>query len=421
MHDAQTFTSILATLVAVIIATKLAGALAQRVGQPAVLGELAAGVVLGVSALGLIEPGEPVLSTFAELGVLILLFEIGLHTEISALGRVAREATAVGIVGVVLPFAGGYTVATVLGLTTLQAIVCGAALTATSIGISARVLSDLGQLHTPEGRVVLGAAVLDDVLGLVMLSVVTTLAGGAGVSLPGVVRTTLVAFGFIAAAIVLGRLIVPPVFHLIERIEVAGTLGLFGLAFAFTMAWLADRAGSALIIGAFAAGLVLHRTSQRVLVERATTEIGHFFVPVFFAYVGASVDVRTFADPAILLVGGLLIAVGIVGKFAAGYAPWWFAGDKRVVGAAMIPRGEVGLIFAQMGLATRVLTVPLFSALTLMVMVTTFVAPPLLQRIAKRGVPDAEDRPGAGGVDDLVVGSRRQASELPSKRGTPDS
>ena len=407
MHDAQTFTDVLATLVAVIIATKLAGALAQRVGQPAVLGELLAGVLLGVSALGLIERGDPVLSTFAELGVLILLFEIGLHTEIAALGRVAREAIAVGVVGVALPFAGGYGVALALGLTTLQAIVCGAALTATSIGISARVLSDLGQLHTPEGRVVLGAAVLDDVLGLVILSVVSALAGGAAVSLPGVVRTTLIAFGFIAAALALGRLLAPPVFRAIERIEIAGTLGLFGLAFAFTMAWLADRAGSALIIGAFAAGLVLHSTPQRLLVERATTEIGHFFVPVFFAFVGASVDVRAFADARILLIGVLLITVGVLGKFVAGYAPWWFTGDKRVIGAAMIPRGEVGLIFAQMGLATQILTVPLFSALTLMVMVTTFIAPPLLQRIAKRGLPDAEDHPGAGGVDDLVAGARR--------------
>jgi len=407
MHDTQTFTDVLATLVAVIIATKLAGALAQRVGQPAVLGELLAGVLLGVSALGLIERGDVALSTFAELGVLILLFEIGLHTELRALARVAREATAVGLVGVALPFAGGYGVALLLGLTTLQAIVCGAALTATSIGISARVLSDLGQLHTPEGRVVLGAAVLDDVLGLIILSIVSALAGGAAVSVPAVLRTTFVAFAFIAAALALGRLLAPPVFRVIERIEIAGTLGLFGLAFAFTMAWLADRAGSALIIGAFAAGLVLNSTPQRTLVERATTEIGHFFVPVFFAYVGASVDVRSFGDPAILLVGGLLIAVGIVGKFAAGYAAWWFRGDKRVVGAAMIPRGEVGLIFAQMGLATGVLTVPLFSALTLMVMVTTFVAPPLLQRIAKHGLPDSEDRPGAGGVDDLVVGARR--------------
>ena len=407
MHDAQAFTSILATLVAIIIATKLAGALAQRVGQPAVLGELLAGVLLGVSALGLIEPGDVVLSTFAELGVLILLFEIGLHTEIAALGRVAREAAAVGLVGVILPFAGGYAVALLLGLTTIQAIVCGAALTATSVGISARVLSDLGQLHTSEGRVVLGAAVFDDVLGLVILSVVTSLAAGTTVSLPSIAVKTLVAFGFIAAALVLGRVLAPPLFRVIERIEIAGTLGLFGLAFAFTMAWLADRAGSALIIGAFAAGLVLHATSQRALVERATTEIGHFFVPVFFAFVGASVDIRTLADTGILLIGVLLTVVGIVGKFLAGYAPWWFTGDKRVIGAAMIPRGEVGLIFAQMGLALQVLTVPLFSALTLMVMITTFVAPPLLKVIAKRGQPDAENRPGAGGVDDLVAGARR--------------
>lgn len=405
MHD---FPQTLATLVAIIIATKLAGALVQRVGQPTVLGELLAGVILGTSLLGIVQPGDEVISTLAELGVLILLFEIGLHTELAALGRVWRAAGSVGTVGVVLPFAGGYAVAVLLGLTTLQAIVCGAALTATSIGISARVLADLGQLQTPEGRVVLGAAVFDDVIGLIILSVVSTLADGQELSVGGIVWKTVVAFGFIAAALFVGRLLVPPIFRLIERIEVAGTLGLFGLAFAFALAWLAEVAGSALIIGAFAAGLVLHQTPQRKLVERATTEIGHFFVPVFFAFVGAAVDVRTFGELNILLIGGALILVGVLGKYLSGYAALSFDGDRRVVGAAMIPRGEVGLIFAQMGLSRGVLTVPLFSALTLMVMVTTFIAPPLLKHLAVHRAPDREDRPGSGGVDDLVAGAERR-------------
>lgn len=413
MHD---FPQTLATLIAIIVATKLAGALVQRVGQPTVLGELLAGVILGTSLLGIIQPGDEVISTLAELGVLILLFEIGLHTELAALGRVWRAAGSVGIVGVVAPFAGGYAVAVMLGLTTLQAIVCGAALTATSIGISARVLADLGQLQTPEGRVVLGAAVFDDVIGLIILSVVSTLADGQGLTVGGIVWKTVVAFGFIAAALFVGRLLVPPVFRMIERIEVAGTLGLFGLAFAFTLAWLAEIAGSALIIGAFAAGLVLHQTPQRKLVERATTEIGHFFVPVFFAYVGAAVDVTTFADVHILMVGGALIVVGVLGKYLSGYAALSFTGDRRVVGAAMIPRGEVGLIFAQMGLSRGVLTVPLFSALTLMVMVTTFIAPPLLKHLAVHRAPDRDDRPGSGGVDDLVAGAERRM--VPDRRAT---
>jgi Kef-type K+ transport system membrane component KefB len=406
------FAETLATLVAIIIATKVAGALVLRIGQPTVLGELLAGVILGTSVLGIIEPSDNVIHTIAELGVLILLFEIGLHVELRALGRVWRPAGAVGLAGIILSFAAGFFAAELLGLPLLPAVLCGAALTATSIGISARVLSDLGRLHTNEGRVILGAAVFDDIVGLIILSVVAGLAGGEELTVAGVAWKTFVAFGFIGAAVVVGRMLVPPVFRFIERIQIAGTLGLFGLAFAFTLAWLAEIAGSAMIIGAFAAGLVLHHTPQRAMVERATTELGHFFVPVFFAYVGASVDVRTFADRHILLVGGALIVAGVLGKYLSGYAAWGFKGDKRVIGAAMIPRGEVGLIFAQMGLTRGIVSVPLFSALTLMVMVTTFIAPPLLKHLVTRaGPPDEEARPGEGGVDDLVVGAERGLAE----------
>lgn len=406
MTDSHVFVNFLATLIAIILATKLFGALAQRLGQPAVLGELIAGVVLGGSVLGIIDPHGPVIFALAELGVLILLFEIGLHTEIGSLVRVGGSAATVGVVGVILPFAGGYAAAVLLGLDTLPAVVCGAALTATSVGISARVLSDLGQLDRTEGRIVLGAAVIDDVIGLIILSVVTGLAAGAAPAPLPILKTTALAFGFIGVAILVGRMLVPTVFGWIARIEIAGTLGLFGLAFAFVMAWLAEHSGSAMIIGAFAAGLILNPTPQRRTIERATTEIGHFFVPVFFAAVGAAVDVRSFLDPGTLAIGGALITVGIIGKMAAGYAPWWFNGNKALIGAAMIPRGEVGLIFAQMGLSTGAIDVSIFSALALMVMVTTFAGPPLLQHFsAKDGAPASElDRPGQGGVDDLVAG-----------------
>ncbi|MGI8618837.1 MAG: cation:proton antiporter [Gemmatimonadaceae bacterium] len=406
MTDSHAFVNFLATLIAIILATKLFGALAQRLGQPAVLGELIAGVVLGGSVLGIIDPQGPVVFALAELGVLILLFEIGLHTELGSLVRVGGTAASVGVVGVVLPFVGGYVAAVLLGLETLPAIVCGAALTATSVGISARVLSDLGQLDRTEGRIVLGAAVIDDVIGLIILSIVTGLAAGVVPAPLPILKTAALAFGFIAVAILVGKMLVPTVFGWIARIEIAGTLGLFGLAFAFVMAWLAEHAGSAMIIGAFAAGLILNPTPQRRTIERATTEIGHFFVPVFFAAVGAAVDIRSFLDPATLAIGGALIVVGIVGKMASGYAPWWFQGNKALIGSAMIPRGEVGLIFAQMGLATGAIDVALFSAIALMVMVTTFAGPLLLQHFSAKdsGVPSEADRPGQGGVDDLVAG-----------------
>lgn len=416
----HSFSDLLAVLVALLLATKLLGVLAQRLGQPAVVGELLAGIVLGGSVLGILDPADPVLLSLAELGVLVLLFEIGLHTDIRSLMKVGNAAMAVALVGVVLPFGLGYAVSIALGLPTIAAIVAGAALTATSIGISARTLSDLGQLESREGQIVLGAAVIDDVIGLVILSVVSGLVGGAALTLGGVATTSGIAVGFVVGAIVLGSALVPPIFRFVSRVEASGTLGIAGLIFAFMLAWLASLAGSATIIGAFAAGLVLHNTPQRAEIEKATTALGHFFVPIFFATVGAAVELSTLADARALAIGGALIVVGVLAKMAAGYAPFWFKGDKTLIGVAMIPRGEVGLIFAQMGLATGALTSQLFSALALMVLVTTFIAPPLLAVLVKRrgkspgDEPGTDliiqhDRPGEGGIDDLVAGTARKS------------
>lgn len=394
---------LLLVLAALLATAKLLGTLAQKIGQPAVLGELLAGVLLGGSILGLLDPADPVIHALSELGVIVLLFEIGLHTDLRAMAKVAGTATMVGVVGVVLPFVLGYFAASsVLGFGPIPSLVCGAALTATSIGISARVLSDLGQLNTREGQVVLGAAVLDDIIGLIVLSVVTSLVLGGTWTVAGIAVTTALAVGFIVIAVVGGNLLAKPLFNSLRTIRTSGTLGVVALAFAFLLSSLAAGAGSAMILGAFAAGLVLHGTAERVEIERAATTIGHFLVPVFFAVVGASVQLETFADTKTLAAGGLLIAVGIIGKFAAAYAPWRFRGNKRLIGVAMIPRGEVGLIFAQMGLATKAITPAIFSALTLMVMVTTFLAPPVLARVG-RGTSE-RDFSGEGGIDDLVAG-----------------
>ena len=402
--------ALLAALVAIIVATKLLGEIAQRLGQPAVLGELISGVLLGGSVLGIVSAREPVIHALAQLGVLILLFEIGLHTDLRSLAKVGKTAVMVAVVGVVLPFGLGYAGGRLLGLGVIPALVAGAALTATSIGISARVLSDLGRLRTPEGQVVLGAAVLDDVIGLIILSVVSTAAAGAAVTAGGVLRTTGVAIGFIVVALLAGSLAMPPIFRLVERIRIAGALGSMALAFALLLAWLAASAGSAMIIGAFAAGLVLHNTPQRPEIERATTSLGYFFVPIFFASVGAAVDLRALATPHAVAVGGVMIAVGVAGKVAAGFSPWWFRGNRLLVGVAMVPRGEVGLIFAQMGLLTGAITQDIFGALMLMVLVTTFVTPPLLSRIVGReATADGLAQPGDGGIDDLVAGSSRGA------------
>ena len=401
--------AVLIALVAILISTKLLGELAQRFGQPAVLGELLAGVILGGSVLGLVDPTNPVIHTLAELGVIILLFTIGMETELASLVRVGPAATAVAIVGVALPFAGGYFAALALGLPTIPALVCGAALTATSVGITARVLSELGKLETDEGKVILGAAVIDDIIGLIILAVVASTVSGAALSAGSVVRIAGIAVLFVAVAVVAGSAVARPVFRAVERVRVTGALGVFGLAFAFLLAWLAQRSGSAMIVGAFAAGLVLFKLPQRHAIEKATTTLGHFFVPVFFASVGAAVELRALVDPSALRFGAALIGCGIVGKVLAGFAPWWFRGDKLLVGIGMVPRGEVGLIFAQMGLTAGAIAAGEYGALMLMVLVTTFVTPPALAWRSRRAGSNRDamsDLPGEGGIDDLVAGTR---------------
>lgn len=400
----------LGLLVVMLGTAKLFGGLAKWIGQPAVVGELIAGVVLGLSVAGLVDPGNGILHLLAEIGVVILLFEIGLETDLRKLLKVGGESAAVAVVGVALPFALGYAVCWFLGLSNLVAVVAGATLTATSVGITARVLSDLNRLQEPESQIVLGAAVIDDVVGLVILAVVSGLTEGREVTVLGVTTTTAIAFGFLAGTLLLGRFLVPPAVRLVSRANLPGTPTMIAVMLAFGLAWLASVAGSALIIGAFAAGLLLRETSQAHEIEQGVAHLGHFFVPLFFVTVGAAVDVNVLnpfepANRTILVVGGLLLVAAMIGKFVAGYAPFWFAGNKKVIGVGMIPRGEVGLIFAQMGLASGVFDSSLFSAVTLVVMVTTFVAPPLL-KVLFPPVPRGPQQPrpaAAEGIGELVT------------------
>lgn len=393
--DALTVEAFLFVLIAILGSAKLLGELAERIGQPAVLGELLAGVLLGGSLLGIVDPSVEVIHLLAEVGVIVLLFEIGLETDLRRLLKVGGASSLVAVVGVFAPFVMGYLTAAAMGLAQLQAVVVGAALTATSVGITARVLSDLGRLQEPEGQIVLGAAVIDDVVGLIILAVVARLVAGAEVTPGSVVVTTLVAFGFLGVTLLVGRLVVPPVFRWLETLGRASTLGTMALVLAFVTAYLADAAGSALIIGAFAAGVVLAPTPQAKGIQRGVVSLGQFFVPIFFVSVGAAVEIQSFAQPDVLAIGLALIVVAIVGKVIAGYAPLWFKGKKLVIGVGMVPRGEVGLIFAQMGLTAGVLDAGLFSALTLMVMVTTFMAPPLLKVLFP---PRGAAGPPPGGV-----------------------
>ena len=387
---------LLLLLATILLSAKLLGELAERIGQPAVVGELVAGVLLGPSVLGFVDPTLPTLHLLAEIGVILLLFTIGLETDLKRMISVGGAATTVAVVGVALPFAFGYWVSRALGLELLPAIVAGAALTATSVGITARVFADLGKLQSVEGQVVLGAAVIDDVIGLIILAVVTDLVAGNAPSVGGVLRTTAIAFGFLAAAIVVGRLLIPRVFDLISRIGREHTVATMALVLAFLLAVAASEVGSALIVGAFAAGLLLAPSDHAPAVERGVVRLANVFVPIFFVAVGAAVDVRSFRSRDVALVGVALTTVAIVGKFAAGYAPVWIRANKRVIGVGMIPRGEVGLIFAQTGLTAGVLTSGTYSAIMLMVLVTTFMAPPLLRALIAKSGAGAGDRDSLG-------------------------
>jgi Kef-type K+ transport system membrane component KefB len=393
-------------LAAIFAGTKILGELSLRLKQPTVLGEIIAGVLLGGSVLGIVDPVDPVIHAMSEIGVVVLLFATGLNTELSTLVRVGGAATAVAVVGVVLPMASGYYAAEALGATPIQALVAGAAMCATSVGISARVMGDLGQLDTREGQVVLGAAVIDDIIGLIVLAVVMAIAAGGGMGIGATARIGAIAVGFVVVAVLIGGRIASVGHHLVKRAQSAGTLGLLALAFAFALAALADSVGSALIIGAFAAGLVLDDRHDRAEIERATTAVGHFFVPIFFASVGAQVNLGAMANAKSLGIGAALIVCGVAGKMLAGWAPVWFRGNKRLIGMAMVPRGEVGLIFAQMGIASGAIDDGLFGAIMLMVLVTTLVTPPMLASEARRSARRGQRRANEleGNIDDLIVG-----------------
>jgi Kef-type K+ transport system membrane component KefB len=385
-------------LAAILIAAKLLGELAERIGQPAVLGELVAGALLGPAVLGVVPSqgaGAEIVHVLAELGVLLLLFEIGLETDLREMFRVGPASLAVAVVGVAVPFGLGYAYWASSGHPTTAAVFVGATLTATSVGITARVLSDLRSMGTLEARVIIGAAVIDDVLGLVILSVVSGMAAGGAVTVFGAGWTLAVAVGFLVVAVLVGRYAVPRLFDVVVRMRVRSVLLVVTVAFALGLSALAALAGSALIIGAFAAGLIMSGTNQFDTIEREVRPVAAVFTPIFFVSVGASLDPRLL-DPSTpgargtLLVALLLTVIGVVGKMAAGWAAPWQPMRRLIVGVGMVPRGEVGLIFADIGRRSGILSAETFGAVLLMIMATTFVAPPALKALL--GPPPEPDK-----------------------------
>ena len=444
-------TGVLLSLIIVFIAAKVGGEICARLNLPSVLGELVGGVIVGVSALNLIvfpEGGEmgtsalmniiqmtahldpesigavfssesEALNVLAELGVIILLFEIGLESDLKELIRVGPQAAVVAIIGVVVPFVAG-TGGLVLffGIDTIPAVFAGAALTATSIGITAKVLAEMQQLTSKEGQIIIGAAVLDDVLGIIVLAVVASLAKTGEIEITNVIYLVLGAAVFLVGSILVGRLISPLFVSLVDQLQTRGQLIITSLVFAFFLSYIAAAIQLETILGAFAAGLILAETSKRRELEEQITPIADMLVPVFFVTVGARTDISVLnpLEPANregLIIASFLVVIAIIGKTITGYAVFGQPGINRLaIGFGMIPRGEVGLVFAGVGAASGVLSESLDAAIIVMVIVTTFVAPPLLRLVFDSDDESGDMLEGASESAVAIQGSEEGVAEI---------
>ena len=394
--------SVVLVLAIIIICAKLGSDLAARLGQPAVLGELVAGVVLGnlyltgYTGLEFIKT-DPSVDMLARLGVLLLLFEVGLESTVGQMLKVGLSSFVVATLGVAAPFALGWMVGAWLlpqASVYVHAFI-GATLCATSVGITARILKDLGRSKSDEARVILGAAVVDDVLGLVILAVVSGVIAaadeGGSLHLGAVWMILGKAFLFLVGSLALGLYLSPRLFHLASRLRARGVLLGTGLSFCFLLSWLSSVVGLAPIVGAFAAGLILEDLHYRSFLDRGEHSleelihpISSFLTPVFFVLMGMHTDLRSFLQPGVVGLAAALTVAAILGKQLCSAGVIGKGIDRLTVGIGMIPRGEVGLIFANIGLALhvkgeRVLDAATYSAIVVMVIVTTMITPPALK------------------------------------------
>jgi Kef-type K+ transport system membrane component KefB len=395
----------LVVLALIIGAAKIGGDLLIRIGQPAVLGELVVGVVLGNLNLIGVTIFDPIktstaLAVIAQIGAILLLFEVGLESDLGKLLAVGWSSLLVATLGVIGPMVLGYGVSALLlpDASWLTHLFIAGAITATSVGVTARVLKDLGRSDSKEARIILGAAVADDVMGLVVLAVVSGLVTGAGgnawaASLWIIAKAAL----FLILAVVIGRFWSQRVFAYAARLRVSGVLLALCISFCFLVALLAGLAGLAPIVGAFAAGVVLEEVHYRPFVERGERRvpellfpINTLIVPVFFVIMGTRVDLRSFASPPVLGFAALITVAAVAGKQLCGLGVLERGVDRILIGVGMIPRGEVGLLFAGLGSTLMlggqpVISQATLSALVLMVMLCDFMTPPLLKRLSKVG------------------------------------
>jgi len=415
-HEAETGSGhggpvleVLLGLIVILLAAKLGGDFFERFKQPAVLGELIIGMIIGnlhLLGLDVFEPfkHDITLEILAEIGVIILLFEVGLENTVRDMMKVGMASFMVAMFGVVAPFFLGWGVGVwfLPEASTLVHVFLGATLTATSVGITARVLKDLGKIDTRESRIILGAAVIDDILGLVILAIVSgiitaaNVGSGDGISSGAILWIVFKAVAFIVGAIVLGSFILPTYFKLGFRLRGKGVFLSFCLLVCFSLSYIAGLVGLAPIVGAFAAGLILDEVHYKEFsdagehgIEELIKPISIFLVPIFFVSMGMRVDLTTFGQIEILGFAAVLTLAAILGKQVCSLAIFDREINRIAIGIGMVPRGEVGLIFAGIGAKLMldgepVISVSTYSAVVIMVIVTTLVTPPALKASLKQ-------------------------------------
>ncbi len=374
-------------LFVIFAAAKVAGEICHRLRQPAVVGEIIVGMVLGPHLVGAISD-SPTLSVFAEIGVIFLLFAVGLETRATDMLKVGGQAFAVAVVGVLVPFGLGLALMLGMGKETITALFVATALVATSVGITARVLADLGQAASRPARVILGAAVIDDILGLIVLAIVSGMAEGQ-LSFAHIGLVVLEALAFTAFVILIGRQAAHRLSAHLYRLHISNPAFVISVALCLGLSVLAGYIGLAAIVGAFLAGMAFAETQEAGHVRRSVDGIYDLLVPIFFVVMGTMVDVPALLRPEVLGLGLLVTLLAIVGKLLGCGLAAWGLGKKEAlaVGIGMSPRGEVGIVVAMVGLARGTIGSDIYSIVILMSVLTTLIAPPLL-RLAMLRIPN---------------------------------
>jgi Kef-type K+ transport system membrane component KefB len=387
---------ILLSLFVVFVAAQVGAELAQRLKMPGVVGEIAAGCVVGPSLLGWMHPSAA-LDVLAEIGVVLLLFSVGLETRLDEMKRVGRSALLVGVLGVILPFALGALWAHGSGYDWAKSLFVAAAFVATSAGITARVLQELGVMQREESRVILGAAVIDDILAMLLLGIVTSIQAGDSLRLGNIVVILCEAVGFIAVIALLGTRVMRRRSHWLDvPVNPLSPLTLT-LALCLGLAYLSTQFGLAAIIGAFLAGMIASETRQRETLEHQTQPLLALLTPFFFVMTGSKIELAQLAGWTTLLTLALITAIAIVSKLLGGFLGALALGRRGalIVGVGMVPRGEVGVVIASLGLAAGVFSAQIYALIVAMSLLTSIVTPPMLALLFKRKPVPAADRSDA--------------------------